>query len=550
MGAFKLAINMPGAVSAGAYTAGVLDFLIEALDQWEAAKAAGLPVPSHQVSIEALSGASAGGMCAAIAAVQLQEKFSPVPTPVTPAALTGNRLYDSWVKKIQILRLLETNDLAANPTLVSALDCTVLDEIATAAILPPDNPVTRPCVSPSLTLFLTVTNLRGTYYRLYDSASVNEYAAYFGDHLRFQYVPSMQQVPCLPMEPLPLDRVGGSWTLLREAALATGAFPLALAPRILERKFADFAQQPWPLPPGEKNVLPDFGDPPPPGRTFNTLNVDGGVTDNDPFALAHDYLAALDPPSPDNRNPRQAHTADRAVISIAPFPITETFSANFSAASPLLAMAARVLGALVSQSRFLGESLNLIMTPDGFSRFVIAPSTDEPGSGSALQCGLLGAFGGFFYEGFRSHDFLLGRWNCQRFLRNHLVYPADNEIIRAGLQSLTPPQIDLFSVPPPIPQGNAPAAKWIPLIPLCGTAASPMPFPQPQVLPYAELLKIAAAAKTRIQAVLSALLTQYTSGWKRRLGKVLAPVALLLLRPRIIADSLAESLGASVQPKP
>src|SRR5271163_2793770 len=34
MATFKIGINMAGAVSAGAYTAGVLDFLIEALDAW------------------------------------------------------------------------------------------------------------------------------------------------------------------------------------------------------------------------------------------------------------------------------------------------------------------------------------------------------------------------------------------------------------------------------------------------------------------------------------------------------------------------------------
>jgi hypothetical protein len=32
---FELGICMAGAVSAGAYTAGVMDFLIEALDTWE-----------------------------------------------------------------------------------------------------------------------------------------------------------------------------------------------------------------------------------------------------------------------------------------------------------------------------------------------------------------------------------------------------------------------------------------------------------------------------------------------------------------------------------
>ena len=35
---FRIGVNMAGAVSAGAYTAGVLDFLIEALDTWYEAK--------------------------------------------------------------------------------------------------------------------------------------------------------------------------------------------------------------------------------------------------------------------------------------------------------------------------------------------------------------------------------------------------------------------------------------------------------------------------------------------------------------------------------
>ena len=35
---FKIGLCMAGAVSAGAYTAGVMDYLIEALDEWEKQK--------------------------------------------------------------------------------------------------------------------------------------------------------------------------------------------------------------------------------------------------------------------------------------------------------------------------------------------------------------------------------------------------------------------------------------------------------------------------------------------------------------------------------
>jgi hypothetical protein len=40
---FELAFTMAGAISAGAYTAGVFDFLIEALDAWTDAREQGDP---------------------------------------------------------------------------------------------------------------------------------------------------------------------------------------------------------------------------------------------------------------------------------------------------------------------------------------------------------------------------------------------------------------------------------------------------------------------------------------------------------------------------
>ena len=91
MASFKIGISMAGAISAGAYTAGVLDFLTEALDEWQKAKARGELVPPHDVSIEVISGASAGGMCAAISTVMLQDDFEHIHD--TSKTGTTNRLY-------------------------------------------------------------------------------------------------------------------------------------------------------------------------------------------------------------------------------------------------------------------------------------------------------------------------------------------------------------------------------------------------------------------------------------------------------------------------
>jgi len=66
---FHIALNMAGAVSAGAYTAGVLDFLIDAVDAWYAVREAQRAqhgddietwtIPAHEVLLEVMTGASA-----------------------------------------------------------------------------------------------------------------------------------------------------------------------------------------------------------------------------------------------------------------------------------------------------------------------------------------------------------------------------------------------------------------------------------------------------------------------------------------------------------
>src|ERR1700727_1347057 len=96
-GTFHLGINMAGAVSAGAYTAGALDFLTEALEQWYEAKGVANPaVPLHDVSIDVFSGASAGGMCAAISAVMLQGTFEHIHNPFNPHVKDmTNKFYES-----------------------------------------------------------------------------------------------------------------------------------------------------------------------------------------------------------------------------------------------------------------------------------------------------------------------------------------------------------------------------------------------------------------------------------------------------------------------
>jgi hypothetical protein len=48
---------------------------------------------------------------------------------------TTNTFYESWVNKIDISELLNTNDLASGKPLISLLDCTIIDQIANYALV-------------------------------------------------------------------------------------------------------------------------------------------------------------------------------------------------------------------------------------------------------------------------------------------------------------------------------------------------------------------------------------------------------------------------------
>jgi hypothetical protein len=539
MASFKLGINMAGAISAGAYTAGVLDFLTEALDAWYAAKAHGEVVPEHDVTIEVFTGASAGGMCAAISAILLQQDFEHIHDAGKSG--TNNRLFESWVNRIDIQKLLKTTDLVKNSTVISLLDSTVIDEIATYALAAgAAPPVSRPYVSPQLTLILSLTNLRGVPYSLNGAApgSIEETTFFYGDRIRFETVASSATpLSSKTAHPINLSVPGatGGWTLLQQAAKATGAFPIFLAPRPIMRNQTEYTPPMWesinsalsgtppPIKPDFPEKLPD---------SFETLNMDGGVTNNDPFNYAHDYLVSLAPPQ---LAPTSAEETDRAVLNIAPFPTTEEYPVQYDSAknSNVFLALSKLFSALISQSRFFGESLDQIMNGTTYSRFVIAPSDDElakqyagnpEAQPPALQCASLGAFGGFFEKEFRAHDYVLGRRNCQKFLLDHFVLPQDNVVIKSGIQEARRKEILTRFGRPPLGAYAAPRIvdpnlekRWIPIIPLCSEDVLKPVVPRKRtMISDAKLRLIVKMIGKRVRAIVSLWRSQIPS-WPLRM---------------------------------
>jgi hypothetical protein len=536
MKGFRIAINMAGAISAGAYTAGVLDFMTEALDAWYAAKANGAEVPRHEVMIEGFSGASAGGLCAALSAMLLQEEFEHVADATKRG--TSNRFYESWVNRTDIRELLTTRDLERPGPLVSLLDSTLLDELAVYGTTRGPSPaVPRPYVSPDLTVFLSLTNLRGVLYSLngLSPGGVEETTSFFGDRIRFQTVRPDSTRP-LDKSAYPVDLMvpQGDFRLLGNAAMATGAFPMFLAPRVLTRRHSDYTPPLWETHeagvkddavPIEPSFPPGMADP------FETLNVDGGITNNDPFNYAHDYLAGLDPPREDHQLERDPCKADRAVVSIAPFPTMASYAVDYDPRqnAGVLKVMGRLFQALVSQSRFYGESLSHLMRGTTFSHFMVAPSDHElveelkheavhhKPIPKALQCATLAAFGGFFERGFRAHDYELGRRNCQKFLLDHFVFPAENVVMKealAGMDEAVRVRVveQYRRATPKGPDGEpmeyaaeacaASQRVWLPVIPLCTDALRAPIAPVPRYkMKERDLDEVVRLVAVRFEAV-------------------------------------------------
>ena len=117
----RLAITISGAVSLGSYEAGVLYEVIEAIGQHNG-HADTVANPDQRIEIDVLTGASAGGMTATIAAQKLL---------YDGAALEGpdqNAFYRPWVLDVSLDALLQL-DVGENTT-HSIFSSNLIEDIA------------------------------------------------------------------------------------------------------------------------------------------------------------------------------------------------------------------------------------------------------------------------------------------------------------------------------------------------------------------------------------------------------------------------------------
>ncbi len=534
---FEIGLALAGAISAGAYTAGVIDFLIEALDEWESAKAAerklhgdnvkAYSVPFHQVKIKVIAGASAGSIVGAIAAAALRYDFKHVDAQIAQNRDEANQnpLYRAWVTEIDIAKLLQTRDLEQDPEHVhSLLDSTCLNEIADKAMNYRGTPIQRQYLADPLCLIFTLNNLRGVPYFLPMTGNAGVGAGYamtaHADYMRFALT-GLQQVSmkiCDGDVVLAYPNSAGlqPWQNMAETALASGAFPLFLKPRELSRPRSDYDTRRVAIP-GDSTTIPPSpakAEFIPPHWTDNQsepyryLCVDGGSMNNEPIELARVELSGLL-----GRNPRDGMKAHRAVVLIDPF--VDPDELGPASDHGLLNTAFGMFKAWIAQCRCKLADLALAQDETIYSRFLVSPSR---GSGRNISNGydiassLLGGFGGFLDERFRQHDYLLGRRNCQNFLREHFKLPAGNHLFDGWNPDL---QTD-----PRYLSKTSNGVEELPIIPLMGRLQDDQGLPAwPQVYSRQQLKNLLEQIGQRADGVFTATI-QKLCFLKRLLAKI------------------------------
>jgi hypothetical protein len=424
---FEIGLVMAGAVSAGAYTAGVVDYLIEALDTWNQFREAKKNVPTHDLKIRVLTGASAGGMTAAISVAELLNR------PFMPEGKVPSNyeslLYQAWVKDIDISHLLQTNDLKESGDIKSLLDSTVIEKIAKKII---DEKLLAeqvkswgniPFVDKELRLYLTLSNLRGLPYS-FKLAGETGFPYGMTDHSDYQYV----QISAETKE--------HDWIKLRNAAIATGAFPVGLAPRLIERDLNEYKVRIHKDGRAISGLLKlDTSV----NKPYNFVAVDGGTLNNEPIELARSlWLRVSDQEKQEINSAAEAEMKEMekvkeveteqcpyALILVDPFPDLPDSGENATQEDTALGkIVAPLIGALRAQSLFKMEELLKAGDEHNDHRFLISPiryTKQNTMAENAIASGFFGGFGGFLSEDFRKHDYYLGRRNCQRFLEKYFA---------------------------------------------------------------------------------------------------------------------------------
>jgi hypothetical protein len=553
---FEIGLAMAGAISAGAYSAGVVDFLFQALDEWELYKRDHPnDVPNHSVCIRAAAGASAGSITAALAAVAVAgglrpEKVKDLKEGEQPYRYVLPALYKAWVTMPDMASphpgkpdLLATDELKDGVSPQSILNAHILDALTdealelpapAAGVLPGPayggDPL--PYFAERLHLYLTLSNLRGVPYVVGFEGSGTTHGHYMmshGDraHYTLEGIGTHRgenawlskdncdplKITTVPRADKARDSTYEDWQRYGRTALASAAFPLGLAARHIESNVDKYEARAWPSLPGVGiGFPPRWPDSwPKKDYKFGFMSVDGGLIDNEPFEYARRAIMR------DDEDDKPDESCVRgAVLMIDPFPEPPAFSLREMAEASMFEVARAVFPMLKNQVRFKPDALATALNNDNYSRWMIAPSRtvrrspdekekkDEKAVKNeryAIATGVLGGFGGFLDESFRAHDYQLGRRNCQKFLRDIFSVGEGHPFVNDWPLGVP----ERFSK-----LDGASNKNYWPVIPLVGTAELEVPAPDWPRIDYERLAKIEERIRLRASYVVPRLVTSKT----------------------------------------
>jgi len=306
---YRLAITIAGAVSLGSFEAGVLFEVLDALGQHNDASS-----PDARIYIDVLTGASAGGMTAAIAAHRMLYLAGELTAPY------DNVFYNTWVAGVDIDGLLPRKPTESPSQ--SVLSSDFVRGVAQKFLLgrysgsPVPAPVSHPALNPQgkLRMGLALSNLNGLDFRrtLLSGGTFNY--TEFADEITFEIGKTTDS----------LD----AWNPVMNAAVACGAFPFAFRPCDVQRDIREFDSPflaPWPTSP----------------RNFTY--TDGGVFQNQPIGLAKNLVDLID----DHQN-----SESRSYLFVSPQSVDPKLSGITAATAEFKAMSGAFINAVYSQAGF------------------------------------------------------------------------------------------------------------------------------------------------------------------------------------------------------
>lgn len=307
----RLAITISGAVSLGSYEAGVLYEIIHAIGQHNTDPAT---PPADQIKIDVLTGASAGGMTATIAAQKLAYEADALGDPY------NNAFYLPWVVDVGIdgLLAMHGNDDPGRSILSSEHVVDVSRRYLTERYRSHATPSRKKHAAAAdvIGLGLAMSNLNGV-----------DYSRPLLPKGNFTYTSHQDELAKIIHTADPADDVLDFWDPLRNAALACGAFPFAFRVVDVVRHGVEF-----------DGATPSVA----PTQPF--AYTDGGVFQNEPLGLAKNLVDEAD---------EHLDAEHRFYLFVAPGSRSSTSNAEFSAAKArYVPMAMQLVSAIFSEARF------------------------------------------------------------------------------------------------------------------------------------------------------------------------------------------------------